>query len=92
MEVWKKSGGIRGITLDGEVWCDVMHGRLINTPDGTVKDEEDHCSMLQSASQEMEATGAGSFPLGSGVARIFCGEVLFTNKWNLLILYRVGVS
>ena len=28
----------------------------------------------------------------SGVARIFCGEVLFTNKRNFLILYRVGVS
>ena len=40
--------------LDEENWCDVMHGWLINTPDGTVKDEE--------ASQEMEATGDRSFP------------------------------
>ena len=27
----------------------------------------------------------------SGVARIFCGGVLFTSKWNVLILYHVGV-
>ena len=27
----------------------------------------------------------------SGVARIFCGEVLFTNTRNVVILYRVGV-
>ena len=28
----------------------------------------------------------------SGVARLFCGEVLLTNKRNFLILYRVVVS
>ena len=29
------------ITLDGEDWYDVRHGRLIITPDGVAKEEED---------------------------------------------------
>ena len=33
-EAWDK---YRGIALDGEDWCDVRHGRLIITPDGTGK-------------------------------------------------------
>ena len=35
VEVWKKSHGPRGIALDGEEW----RGRLINTHDGTAKEE-----------------------------------------------------
>ena len=35
-----KSCGTCGIALDGEDWCDVRHGRLIITPDGTGKEEK----------------------------------------------------
>ena len=27
--VWKKSRGTRGIALDGEDWCELLHGRLL---------------------------------------------------------------
>ena len=40
LKAWHKSPGTRGITLDGEDWCDVQHCRLIITPDGTAKEEE----------------------------------------------------
>ena len=39
-ESTKQSIGTHWIALDGEDWCDVRHGRLIITPDGTVKEEE----------------------------------------------------
>ena len=38
LKAWNKSRGTRGIVLDGEDWCDVRHGRLIITPDGTTKE------------------------------------------------------
>ena len=41
LEAWKESGGTRGIALDGEKWCEVLHGpALIFIPDGTAKEDE----------------------------------------------------
>ena len=40
VEVWTKSHGTRGITPCGENWCEVLHGRLIITTDGTVKKQD----------------------------------------------------
>ena len=40
MEVWKKSRGTRGTTLDGEDWCEVRHGRLIIALEGTTEEED----------------------------------------------------
>ena len=37
--VWKKSRGTQWIVLDGEDWCEVLHGQLNITPDGTAKEE-----------------------------------------------------
>ena len=40
LKTWSESRGKHGIALDGEYWYDVRHGRLIITPDGTAKEEE----------------------------------------------------
>ena len=32
---------MRDRAIDGENWCEVLHGRLIVIPDGTAEDEED---------------------------------------------------
>ena len=39
-KAWSKSRGTHEIALDGEDGYDGRHGRLIITPDGTVKEEE----------------------------------------------------
>ena len=39
LKAWNKSRGSHGITLDGEDWCNVRHGWLIITADGTAKEE-----------------------------------------------------
>ena len=43
LEAWKESRGTRGIALDGEKWCEVLHGPLIFIPDGTAKEDEEDC-------------------------------------------------
>ena len=40
LKAWSESRGTHGIALNGEVWYDVRHGRLIITPGGTVKGED----------------------------------------------------
>ena len=41
LKVGSESRGKHGIALDGEGWYDVRHCRLIISPDGTAKEEED---------------------------------------------------
>ena len=36
----EESRGTGGIALDGENWCELLHGRLIVTPDRTSKEEK----------------------------------------------------
>ena len=40
LKAWSDSRGKHGIAMDGEDWYDVRYGRLIITPDGTMKEEE----------------------------------------------------
>ena len=40
LKAWSESRGKHGIALDGEDWYGVRHGRLIITPDGTVKERD----------------------------------------------------
>ena len=40
LKTWIESRGKHWIALDGEYWYDLRHGRLIITPDGTTKEEE----------------------------------------------------
>ena len=71
VEVWNKSFGTRGMALDGEDLCDMLHGRLIITPDGTTKEEDrmaeptclvrwGHSGSLSSVRSALSATGGRS--------------------------------
>ena len=50
VERWKKSRVTRGITLDGEDWCDVLHRRLVITPDRKGKERRSLCDMCRASS------------------------------------------
>ena len=41
LKAWSESRETHRIALNGEDWYDVRHWRLIITPDGTAKEEDD---------------------------------------------------
>ena len=46
LKAQSESRGKHGIALDGDDWYDVRHGRVIITPDGTVKEDYMHAGEM----------------------------------------------